>query len=189
MHILVTGAAGFIGFHASLSFLRAGHRVVGIDNLNDYYSPALKEDRLALLRDFASFRFERLDLADDSGMERLFGKERFSHVVHLAAQAGVRYSLKNPRAYIQSNLAGFGNILEGCRQTRVELSDLRIFQFRVRLKYSDAFFRRPECGSSSQLVRGHEKVQRAYGAQLQPFVWAALHRPAVFYRVRSLGQT
>jgi len=120
MHILVTGAAGFIGCHACLSFLRAGHTVVGIDNLNDYYSPALKEDRLALLRDDASFRFERLDLADDSGMERLFGKERFSHVVHLAAQAGVRYSLENPRAYIQSNLAGFGNILEGCRQARVE---------------------------------------------------------------------
>jgi UDP-glucuronate 4-epimerase len=140
MHILVTGAAGFIGCHACLSFLRAGHTVVGMDNLNDYYSPALKEDRLALLRDFASFRFERLDLADDSGMERLFGKERFSHVVHLAAQAGVRYSLENPRAYIQSNLAGFGNILEGCRQTRVEhliyASSSSVYGLNTRMPFS-----------------------------------------------------
>ena len=119
MHILVTGAAGFIGFHTCLRFLRAGHSVVGLDNLSDYYSPALKESRLALLRDFASFRFERLDLADHSGMETLFGKKSFSHVVNLAAQAGVRYSLQNPRAYIQANLVGFGNILEGCRQTKV----------------------------------------------------------------------
>jgi UDP-glucuronate 4-epimerase len=119
MHILVTGAAGFIGYHATLRFLQAGHTVVGIDNLNDYYSPALKEDRLALLRDQASFRFQRLDLADDSGMERLFAQGAFSHVVHLGAQAGVRYSLENPRAYIRANLAGFGNILEGCRQNAV----------------------------------------------------------------------
>lgn len=120
MHILVTGAAGFIGFHACLRFVQAGHTVVGIDTLNDYYSPALKEDRLKLLREAAGFRFERLDLADDAGMAALFKKERFSHVLNLAAQAGVRYSLKNPRAYIQSNLAGFGNILEGCRQNPVE---------------------------------------------------------------------
>jgi len=119
MHILVTGAAGFIGFHACMQLLQAGHTVVGIDTLNDYYSPQLKEDRLKLLHEYGAFRFMRLDLADDGGMETLFAREAFSHVINLAAQAGVRYSLTNPRAYIHSNLAGFGNILEGCRQTGV----------------------------------------------------------------------
>ena len=119
MHILVTGAAGFIGFHACMQLLQAGHTVFGIDTLNDYYSPQLKEDRLKLLHEYEAFRFARLDLADDSGMEALFAREKFSHVINLAAQAGVRYSLANPRAYIRSNLAGFGNILEGCRQTEV----------------------------------------------------------------------
>lgn len=119
MHILVTGAAGFIGFHACQRLLREGHSLVGIDNMNDYYSPALKEDRLRLLHGAPGFRFERLDLADESAMKALFHKERFSHVLHLAAQAGVRYSLENPQAYIQSNLVGFGNILEGCRQNAV----------------------------------------------------------------------
>lgn len=119
MDVLVTGAAGFIGFHLSRRLVREGHRVVGLDNLSDYYDVRLKKDRLAQLADFSSFRFVQGDLADDTLMERLFAKECFSHVVNMAAQAGVRYSLSNPRSYIRSNIAGFGNVLEGCRRTGV----------------------------------------------------------------------
>jgi UDP-glucuronate 4-epimerase len=113
--ILVTGAAGFIGFHVAQRLLQAGKSVVGLDILNDYYDPALKEARLNLLSNDPRFRFVKLDLADQSGMAKLFAQERFPAVVHLAAQAGVRYSLQNPQAYITSNLQGFANVLEGCR--------------------------------------------------------------------------
>ncbi len=120
MKILVTGAAGFIGMHVSLLLLERGDEVVGIDNLNDYYDPKLKLARLECLKPYANFRFIRMDVADSSALSNLFAAERFSRVVHLAAQAGVRYSLTNPQAYIQSNLVGFGNMLEGCRQNAVE---------------------------------------------------------------------
>jgi UDP-glucuronate 4-epimerase len=119
MKILVTGAAGFIGMHVSQVLLARGDEVVGLDNLNDYYDPRLKEDRLARLAPHPAFRFVRLDVADRGGMERLFAEERFDRVVHLAAQAGVRYSLQNPQAYIDSNVVGFMNILEGCRHHEV----------------------------------------------------------------------
>ncbi|HSD39892.1 MAG TPA: NAD-dependent epimerase [Rhodocyclaceae bacterium] len=120
MKILVTGAAGFIGMHTSLLLLRRGDEVVGLDNLNDYYDPQLKLDRLAQLEPFANFRFVKLDLADREGIARLFAEEKFECVVHLAAQAGVRYSLENPHAYVDSNLVGFVNILEGCRHNAVQ---------------------------------------------------------------------
>ena len=120
MKILVTGTAGFIGLHVSLLLLERGDEVVGIDNLNDYYDPKLKLARLECLKPYANFRFIRMDAADSTAMARLFAAERFSRVIHLAAQAGVRYSLTNPQAYIQSNLVGFGNVLEGCRQNAVE---------------------------------------------------------------------
>ncbi len=119
MKILVTGAAGFIGMHVARLLLERGDEVVGIDNLNDYYDPRLKELRLTVLEAFPGFRFERMDIADSVSILRLFSTEKFDRVVHLAAQAGVRYSLTNPQAYIQSNLVGFGNILEGCRQAGV----------------------------------------------------------------------
>lgn len=115
--ILVTGAAGFIGFHLARRLLQDGRTVVGIDNLNSYYDPALKQARLAGLAPFASFRFIKLDLADRAGMAALFAEHRFPHVVHLAAQAGVRYSLDHPDAYVESNLVGFANVLEGCRRS------------------------------------------------------------------------
>lgn len=113
--ILVTGAAGFIGYHVSRRLLESGRSVVGIDNLNAYYDPKLKDARLAELGKFPGFRFIKLDLADRAGMAALFAEHRFAQVVHLAAQAGVRYSLVDPHAYIDSNLVGFTNILEGCR--------------------------------------------------------------------------
>ena len=120
MKILVTGAAGFIGMHVSQILLARGDEVVGLDNLNDYYDPQLKLDRLARLTPKAGFRFVKLDVADREGMAALFAAEKFDRVIHLAAQAGVRYSLQNPHAYVDSNLVGFVNILEGCRHTQVQ---------------------------------------------------------------------
>jgi UDP-glucuronate 4-epimerase len=120
MKILVTGAAGFIGMHVSRVLLDRGDQVVGLDNLNDYYDVQLKLDRLALLEPSPAFRFVKLDVADRAGMEALFAAEKFDRVVHLAAQAGVRYSLQNPPAYVESNLVGSMNIPEGCRYNTVE---------------------------------------------------------------------
>ena len=113
--ILVTGAAGFIGFHVARRLLAEGRVVVGLDNLNSYYDPALKEARLKILRGEPGFAFEQIDLADRASMEGLFAKHRFAKVVHLAAQAGVRHSIDHPHAYIDANLEGFVNVLEGCR--------------------------------------------------------------------------
>ena len=120
MKILVTGAAGFIGLHVSRRLLARGDEVVGIDNLNDYYDPRLKQARLDTLNSFANFRFVRMDVADAAALGSLCAIEKFNRVIHLAAQAGVRYSLTNPQAYIQSNLVGFANILEACRHHGIE---------------------------------------------------------------------
>jgi UDP-glucuronate 4-epimerase len=122
-NILVTGSAGFIGFHLTRALLKAGHRVLGIDNLNDYYSVALKEARLADIEAFCvehacldRYRFLKADIADRTAMAALFSEQGFDRVIHLAAQAGVRYSITNPHAYADANLLGFVNVLEGCRQ-------------------------------------------------------------------------
>ena len=119
MKFLVTGAAGFIGFHACKRLLQAGHEVVGLDNMNDYYDVNLKQARLDLLQS-PLFSFHKIDLADREGIAQLFVHEEFNRVIHLAAQAGVRYSLENPFAYADSNLIGYLNILEGCRHNHVE---------------------------------------------------------------------
>jgi UDP-glucuronate 4-epimerase len=119
MKILVTGAAGFIGSAVSKKLLERGEEVVGIDNLNDYYAVSLKQDRLKALEPFEQFSFKKLDLADRSAMELLFKEEAFERVVHLGAQAGVRYSIDNPHAYMDSNILGTMNVLEGCRHNKV----------------------------------------------------------------------
>jgi UDP-glucuronate 4-epimerase len=120
MKVLVTGCAGFIGMHTCLRLLARGDEVVGIDNLSDYYDVQLKSDRLAQLSPFENFTFHKLDMTDQTGVESLFARNNFQRVIHLAAQPGVRYSIKNPHAYIQSNLVGFTNILEGCRYHKIE---------------------------------------------------------------------
>lgn len=120
MKILVTGAAGFVGMHTCMRLLARGDEVVGLDNLSDYYDVQLKEDRLKQLQAFGNFRFVRMNLADQEAVASLFAKEQFQRVINLAAQPGVRYSLKNPHAYIQSNIVGFTNVLEGCRHNKVE---------------------------------------------------------------------
>ena len=120
MKVLVTGAAGFIGSHVTRRLIADGHEVVGIDNLNDYYDVNLKRARLALLEPLTGFSFRKLDLVDREGMTALFAGGRFERVIHLAAQAGVRYSLTNPHAYIDSNVTGTLNVLEGCRHHGVQ---------------------------------------------------------------------
>jgi len=120
MKLLVTGAAGFIGYHTARHLLERGDEVVGIDNINDYYDVTLKHSRLKQLEPYKAFRFEKMDVADRKSIEDLFARERFQRVVHLAAQAGVRYSLKNPHAYIESNVLGFMNMLEASRANKVE---------------------------------------------------------------------
>ena len=120
MKVLVTGAAGFIGYFTSKYLLDRGDTVVGLDVVNDYYDPSLKEARLALIASHPNFRFVRMALEDRAGVEQLFADEKFDRVVHLAAQAGVRYSIENPHAYIDSNIVGTMNILEGCRHHEIE---------------------------------------------------------------------
>jgi UDP-glucuronate 4-epimerase len=120
MEVLVTGAAGFIGMHVAARLLQTGHNVTGIDNLNDYYDVRLKQSRLNELQSYSNFRFIKMDVADRETVNALFAGGKFERVIHLAAQAGVRYSLENPYAYIQSNIVGFTNILEGCRRFPVK---------------------------------------------------------------------
>jgi len=120
MNFLVTGAAGFIGFHVSQRLLAAGHQVVGIDNLNDYYDVNLKHARLNLIKPDPAFTFIEMDLADRDAIASLFKQQQFQRVIHLGAQAGVRYSIENPHAYADANLIGHLNILEGCRHNKIE---------------------------------------------------------------------
>lgn len=140
MKALVTGAAGFIGFHLSRRLLQKGYDVVGIDNLNNYYDVQLKKDRLEQLKPFKNFIFIRLEIADRKGMEKLFTEHRFDIVVNLAAQAGVRYSLENPYAYVDSNVSGFVNILEGCRHSKVShlvyASSSSVYGLNTRMPFS-----------------------------------------------------
>jgi UDP-glucuronate 4-epimerase len=137
---LVTGAAGFIGMHVAERLLAMGHEVVGLDNLNNYYDVTLKEARLARLQELTGFSFQRVDLSDDAAMREVFAQGRFSHVVHLGAQAGVRYSLTHPHVYIDSNVRGTLNVLEGCRAQGIEhlvfASTSSVYGLNARMPYS-----------------------------------------------------
>ena len=141
MHILVTGAAGFIGSALALKLLERGDTVHGVDNLNDYYDVTLKKARLERLSTREKFSFEKLDIADRAGMESLFARNKFDAVMNLAAQAGVRYSIENPHAYIESNIVGFCNILEGCRHSKVGhlvfASSSSVYGANTRLPFSE----------------------------------------------------
>ncbi|GAC1668518.1 MAG: NAD-dependent epimerase [Steroidobacteraceae bacterium] len=139
--LLVTGAAGFIGFHTARRLLERGEEVVGLDNLNAYYDPGLKVARLAILQRHAAFRFVKADVADRPAMEKLFQEEKFQRVVHLAAQAGVRYSITHPHLYVQSNVTGFLHVIEGCRHHGVEhliyASTSSVYGANTRLPFSE----------------------------------------------------
>ncbi len=126
-NVLVTGAAGFIGYHLTKALIRAGYKVVGVDNINNYYDPALKNHRLKMIKQYMqsikkenSFNFFKVDISDDSSLKHIFNKSDFDIVINLAAQAGVRYSLEEPKAYVQSNLVGFTNLLECCRHGKIK---------------------------------------------------------------------
>src|SRR3974390_1438594 len=141
MKILVTGAAGFIGFHTSRQLLERGDEVIGLDNLNAYYDPALKQARLEILKGYPRFEFVKADLADRQAMESLFHVHEFQRVVHLGAQAGVRYSIENPDAYVQNNVVGFLHVIEGCRRNGVEhlvyASTSSVYGANTRLPFSE----------------------------------------------------
>ena len=184
MKVLVTGAAGFIGSYVSLRLLEQGNEVVGLDNINDYYDPNLKYGRLNELgikqeniswykftpsEKFSSFRFIRMNLEDTQAMQMLFANEGFDCVCNLAAQAGVRYSIQNPYAYVESNVDGFLNILEGCRHNQVKhLVYESSSSVRIERK-SSLLGRRQHC-PSSQFICCFEKVKRADGSCVQPSV-------------------
>ena len=185
--ILVTGAAGFIGYHTSERLLARGDEVVGLDNVNNYYDPTLKEARLARLARHPGFRMMRLELGDRDGVERVFREERFDRVIHLAAQAGVRYSLTNPHAYIDSNLVGFLHILEGCRHHGVQHLTYASSSS-VRRQYGDAVLGASERRPSRVTLRRDEEGQRTDGAHLQPSVRPAHHGAAILHGVRSVGR-
>ena len=155
MRFLVTGAAGFIGFHVCKKLCQAGFEVIGLDNLNNYYDILLKKARLEQLKLNTNFRFIKLNLTDKKNIDHLFRKEKFNRVIHLAAQAGVRYSLENPMAYADSNLTGHLTILESCRQYGTEHLVYASSKFSLWIKYQDAIFSNRQYRSRCIIVCCH----------------------------------
>ncbi len=186
MKVLVTGAAGFIGSALSQALLDRGDEVVGLDNLNDYYDVSLKEARLARLTALPGFRFVRADIADRAAMRGLFAGERYDCVVNLAAQAGVRYSLVNPHAYVDANITGFLNILEGVRH-HGRPGRLCLVELGVRGKHAAAVSRDRLRRPPRVPLRGHQARQRADGAFLRAPLRRARHGAPVLHGVRPVG--
>ncbi|VFS76428.1 UDP-glucose 4-epimerase [Kluyvera cryocrescens] len=186
MKYLVTGAAGFIGFHVSQRLLAAGHQVVGIDNLNDYYDISLKQARLDQLSS-ADFHFVKMDLADTSAMAALFAEHKFDRVIHLAAQAGVRYSLENPHAYAQANLVGHLNVLEGCRHNKVQhllyASSSSVYGLNRKMPFSTDDSVDHPVSLYAATKKANELMSHTYSHLYGP----ADHRPAFLHRVWPLG--
>ena len=185
--ILVTGAAGFIGFHVARRLLRDGHDVIGLDNMNPYYDPGLKEARRAELAKSNRLRFVKLDLADRDGMANLFKEFRFPHVIHLGAQAGVRYSLIDPFAYVDANLTGFTTILEGCRHNNCRhllyASSSSVYGSNTKMPFSV----HDNVDHPLSLIRRVEEGERADVACVRAFVRTADDRIALFHSVRAVG--
>ncbi len=187
MKVLVTGAAGFIGMHVSQILLARGDQVVGLDNLNDYYSPQLKHDRLARLTGKPGFSFVKMDVADREGMAKLFAEERFDRVVHLAAQAGVRYSIENPHALHRQQHRRLHQHPGRLPPQRRAAPGLCVQLQRVRRQHADAVLRASQRRPSHQPVRRHQEGQRADGAHLLAPVRPADDGLALLHGLRPLG--
>ena len=187
MRILVTGAAGFIGFHTCRALLERGDDVIGLDNLNPFYDVTLKQARLAQLAPQTSFQFVKADLEDRAIIEKLFAEHRPQRVIHLAAQAGVRYSLSHPHDYVDANLVGFLHILEGCRHNGVEhlvyASSSSVYGANTAMPFSV----HQHVDHPVSLYARDKKSQRIDGACLRPPVWTAGHGVALLHRLRALG--
>jgi UDP-glucuronate 4-epimerase len=166
MKVLVTGAAGFIGFHTAKQLLEDGHQVIGIDNLNDYYDPKLKTARLDILKNYPAFEFTRKDIKDQAVIDQLFKTHDFDRVIHLAAQAGVRYSIENPMAYVETNLVGFANILDACRHAKtphfVYASSSSVYGLNTRMPFSEHAIADHQLSLYGATKRANELMAHSY---------------------------
>ena len=187
MRILVTGAAGFIGFHTAARLLDRGDEVVGLDNMSPYYDVSLKEARLARLERRNGFHFIKADLADQEVVGAVFAEEKPERVIHLAAQAGVRYSLQHPHAYIDANIRGFLHVLEGCRHHGVRASRLCLVELGLWREPQAPLQRQRQCRSSGEPLRRDQEGERADGAFLRPSLRPAGDGLALLHRLRPVG--